>query len=114
MLWRMFNRCGDRAGQLMGLLLLVASGGIGVTAQAECGCYCVDGGLRTLCSTVAEAQAEPELCAAAVATRCPVQLESPPASGYAPPNEVVTNCRDIRVYDPARGSYLNRRACDLR
>lgn len=92
------------------LAIIIASGS---SAWAECGCFCVGGDPRTLCTTVGEAQADPHLCPLAMSNSCPTHIDPAVARTYSAPESEATNCRDVDVYDPVRGAYMTARACDV-
>ena len=82
-------------------------------AAAECACFCVDGDLQTMCTTVEEAQAEPALCSAYSQNQCPSAPGGGASATYDAPENGATNCRDIRVYDALRGVFNTVKACDV-
>jgi hypothetical protein len=83
------------------------------SASAECACFCVNGGLKTLCTTVEEAQEEPTLCSAFAPKACPSEPGEHTGASYDAPEERATNCRDIRVFDALSGSFRDVKACDV-
>jgi hypothetical protein len=95
-------------GLLFGALALLSG-----SASADCACFCVDGNMKTLCSSVEEAQANPTLCDLSSPTACPSEFQGPEGATYDPPRDDTANCRDLRVYDPARGDFTSVKACDV-
>lgn len=94
--------------------LLLASGLFASgTAAAECACFCVDGELKTMCTTVEAAQENPTLCSAYRSLSCPEDPGDAPTASYAPPEAGATNCRDLRIFDALRGVFTSIRACDV-
>lgn len=93
---------------LFGAAALLSSG-----ANADCACLCVDGNMKTLCSSVEEAQANPTLCDLSSPMACPSDFRGPEGATYDSPHDEATNCRDLRVYDPARGDFVSVKACDV-
>lgn len=91
---------------LLAVLLLA----VGSTAWAECACFCADGELRTMCTTVGEAQANPTMCATYQGVACPV--ESAGAASYDAPEGAV-DCRSMRVWDTAADSFADVAVCDV-
>ncbi len=88
---------------------LFASG----TAAADCACFCVDGELKTMCTTVEAAQDNPALCSAYSAMSCPEEPGDAPTASYEAPEAGATNCRDLRVFDALRGVFTSIKACDV-
>ena len=85
----------------------------GSTAWSDCACFCVEGELQTLCTTVDEAQDRPTLCPTADSATCPQDSGAASASTYDAPDDEAINCRSVRVYDAIRGAYVNARACNV-
>jgi hypothetical protein len=83
------------------------------SASAECACFCVNGDLQTLCTTVDEAQDEPTLCSAYSQKLCPSEPGESASASYNAPAEGATNCRDIRVFDALSGVFKTVKACDV-
>lgn len=87
-------------------------------ASANCACQCIEGVARTLCSTLEEAQANPNACGGADAGGPRVACEIAPPSNeavqrYAPPHGAV-DCRGARLWDPHSNSYaVTAKVCDL-
>ncbi len=86
---------------------------LGSTAWADCACFCMDGSPKTLCTTVSEAQAEPNECPAQSPNACPSDLQHVSGSPHDAPEEGATNCRDASVWDSANDRFLNVKACDV-
>jgi hypothetical protein len=82
-------------------------------AWGECACFCADGTLTTMCTTVAEAKANPELCAARDPGTCPAGPLETALVRYPSPEEGAVNCRGARVWDAARGTFADVRLCDV-
>lgn len=82
-------------------------------AAAECACFCADGELKTMCTTVAEAQANPAVCPVYAASSCPLSSAAAGSNRYDAPAEGATNCRDVQVWDSVRGRYVDVKACDV-
>ncbi len=82
-------------------------------AWAECACFCADGSLTTMCTTVAEAKANPELCAARDPGSCPVDTLEKSRVRYGSPEEGAVNCRGARVWEATRGTFADVRVCDV-
>src|SRR5262245_10560917 len=76
------------------------------SASAACTCRCVEGVARTICTTLEEAAANPQLC-----TSMTPHAECPPAPAgfepqqFAPPVPGAQDCREARLWDPETGSY---------
>ena len=83
------------------------------SASAECACFCVNGDLQTLCTTVEEAQDEPALCGTYSDNQCPSEPGDRASVNYDAPAEGAANCRDIRVFDALRGVFKTVKACDV-
>jgi hypothetical protein len=92
---------------LAGLMLESAA------VRSGCECFCVDGSLKTLCTSVTAAAERVDRCAGRVAARCPIRLEVDVARQYAAPVAGAENCRDAHVYDPAAGQHQAIRICDV-
>lgn len=99
---------GITTGFLLGAVALLSS-----SASAECGCLCVNGTMKTLCTTVEEAQANPTLCDLSSPIACPTEFDGPAGATYDSPQDGADNCRDLRIYDPARGDFVSVKACDV-
>jgi hypothetical protein len=82
-------------------------------AVAECECFCVNGALQTLCTTVEEAQSNVNRCAGRAPSSCPVDLDAPTAEQYPAPADDATNCRDVQVYDAGAGQHTAVKVCDV-
>lgn len=84
------------------------------TVFSQCGCLCVEGVPKTLCTTVEEAQEEPGLCGL---HHCPDYVATEAGSGagqrYVSPHAFADNCRDVRVWDPGIGRYAGIKVCDV-
>ncbi len=83
---------------------------------AVCACQCVDGLPKTLCQTIAEAQAQPRMCP--LQLRCPVveeTTESRPAEllFFDAPSEQAHSCREVRIWDAEQAAYTGVRVCDV-
>jgi len=85
---------------------------IGSSAWSDCGCFCVDGELQTMCTTVDGAQDSPVLCPTS-GSSCPQEADGSVTSTYQAPESDAVNCRDVRVYDAIRGEYVTAKACDV-
>lgn len=83
------------------------------SASAECACFCVNGGLKTLCTTVEEAQDQPTLCSAFAPRACPAGSGEHTGASYDAPEDGAINCRDIRVFDALGGVFRDVKACDV-
>jgi len=94
---------------------IVAAGFLaaGSMAAADCACFCVNGELRTMCTTVEEAQNDPVLCPVYAAASCPLESVSTSGEAYEAPVDGATNCRDVRVWDSVSGAYIDVKACDV-
>lgn len=99
--------CGFSTALFMTMMLFSTS------ASAECACFCVNGNLKTMCTTIDEAQQEPTLCGVFDYEACPSESGERPSASYDAPEEGATNCRDIRVYDALRGVFQDVKACDV-
>ncbi|MCZ6658109.1 MAG: hypothetical protein O7C67_12495 [Gammaproteobacteria bacterium] len=85
-----------------------------LTVWGQCGCLCIDGTPRTLCTSVTEAQAEPNACGLRSAVLCPVDAEDDaPTIRYASPVEGALNCREVRIWDDAQNGYTAVKVCDV-
>ena len=93
---------------LLPLLLILTS-----NAWAECACFCADGALTTMCTTVAEAKANRGLCAARDPQSCPVDTREPSRARYGSPEAGAVNCRGSRVWDATRKTFADVRVCDV-
>ena len=82
-------------------------------ASAECACFCVDGELKTMCTSVGEAQENPAMCGVYSHMACPEEPGDSASASYDAPEEGATNCRDLRVYDALRGVFTSVKACDV-
>jgi hypothetical protein len=79
---------------------------------ASCGCLCVEGVPRTLCSTIAEAQANPALCPPD--QRCPLpEFSADPPQPVEAPVVEAKDCRSVRVWDAAAKDYATVNVCDV-
>jgi hypothetical protein len=78
---------------------------------SQCGCLCVEGVPKTLCSTVEEAQQNPAVCGL---RHCPDYVATE-ADGqrYVSPHAFADNCRDVRVWNGAAGAYTGIKVCDV-
>jgi len=99
---------GITTGLLFGAVALLSG-----SASADCACFCVDGNMKTLCSSVEEAQANPTLCDLSSPMACPSEFRGPERATYDAPHGDAANCRDVRVYDAARGDFTTVKACDV-
>lgn len=90
-----------------------------LTVWGQCGCLCVEGTPRTLCTSVLEAQAQPNACGLQLGgSWCPVDAsgddeEATPITRYSPPVEDAVNCREVRIWDDARNGYTSVKVCDV-
>lgn len=91
-------------------LLAVILLAVGSTAWAECACFCANGELRTMCTTVGEAQDNPAMCATYKGVACPV--EAAQSETYDAPEGAV-DCRSMRVWDASGGSFADVAVCDV-
>jgi|GEM_PF-4129080 len=98
---------------VMSAILLSTTMLFSTQASAECACFCVNGELQTMCSTVEEAQGNPTLCGNYPRESCPTETSSPDSASYDEPAEGATNCRDIRVFDSLHGGFTSVKACDV-
>ncbi|MCZ6460200.1 MAG: hypothetical protein O6766_12665 [Gammaproteobacteria bacterium] len=73
----------------------------------------MDGSPKTLCTTVSEAQGEPNDCPALSPNSCPSDLETVSGGVHDAPEEGATNCRDVRIWDVAHDRFTNVKACDV-
>jgi hypothetical protein len=96
---------------LVGVAFMCAGG----VASANCACQCIEGVARTLCTTVAEAQANPNACGGgAQKVACDVAPPSTEASLRYEPPLGATDCRGARLWDPHTHSYtVVAKVCDL-
>jgi hypothetical protein len=94
---------------LVTLILIVA----GSSAWADCACFCVDGELRTMCSTVEEAQGNPTLCATYQGVACPVDSDQGDSVSYDSPKDGAVDCRNERVWDSLEGAFTDVKVCDV-
>ncbi len=84
-------------------------------ASANCACQCIEGVARTLCTTLDEAQANPNTCGGGeqkvTCAVAPTSTEAP--QRYEPPHGAV-DCRGARLWDPHTNSYgVVAKVCDL-
>ena len=93
---------------VLGLFWLVGSAG-----WADCACFCVDGNLQTMCSTVAEAQENSAVCPVVESTACPTSTEAATDWSYEATDEGAVNCRDVRVWDADERTFHEVKACDV-
>ena len=93
---------------LIGLLMLLGS-----SAWADCACFCAESELRTMCTSVDEAQADTSSCAGANAAACPEASDQVNGATYDSPVVGAINCRDVRVWNSKRGVYVEIPACDV-
>ena len=109
-----FGAAEARAPSIQGSVLGSVLGSAVQLAFSQCGCLCVEGVPKTLCSTVEEAQAKPGLC---VQQHCPEYVAAEGAENgrtrYLSPNSFADNCRDVRVFDPAVSRYTGIKVCDV-
>lgn len=100
---------------LLSLKAALVSGLLSVAplAAADCACFCANGELKTLCTTVEEAQANPALCPVYAASSCPLSSADAGGASYEAPAKGATNCRDLQVWDSVRGRYVDVKACDV-
>lgn len=96
-------------GGLLAAALAIAS----PPAAALCGCYCVDGVPRTLCSRMEEARDGAGHCHGVAPTGCPAALDSLELRFYDAPVEGAEDCRDARVWDADASAYTTRKICEL-
>src|SRR5262245_65681345 len=75
------------------------------SASAACTCRCVEGVARTICTTLEEAAANPQLC-----TSVTPHAERPPAPAgfepqqFSPPGPGAQHCREARLWNPEPGT----------
>lgn len=93
------------------LLLLAMM--LAANAWSECGCFCSEGALTTMCTTVSEAKANPELCAARDPGSCPVDALEKSHLRYGSPEDGAINCRGARVWDAKRATFADVKLCDV-
>jgi hypothetical protein len=86
---------------------------LGSAAWSDCACFCVAGELKTMCTSVDEAQDNPTLCPPADSASCPQDDGAPSAASYDSPDGNAINCRDVRVFDAILGEYVTTKACDV-
>ncbi|HTK98780.1 MAG TPA: hypothetical protein VL379_12180 [Pseudomonadales bacterium] len=93
-------------------VVLACAGG---ASAANCACQCIEGVARTLCTTVAEAQANPNACGVGE-QRVACEIAPPssvPVQRYEPPEGAV-DCRGARLWDPRSNSYaVVAKVCNL-
>jgi len=82
---------------------------------ATCSCQCVEGVARTACTSVGEAQADPNACGVGVQK---VACDVPPPSTQPPlrfePPAGAVDCRSARLWDPRSNAYSAvANVCDL-
>ena len=92
---------------LVAVLMLVGS-----SAWSDCACFCVDGELATMCTDLADAQDNPNLCPQ-TGSSCPQEPEISSSSSYEAPSDSAVDCRSVRVYDAIRGEYVTAKACNV-
>lgn len=63
----------------------------------DCECFCVEGQLKTLCSTLAPAKASVDLCHRSVDCTMPLAEPFSPED-YDTPTQGAENCRSARVW----------------
>ena len=80
---------------------------------ADCGCFCVAGELETMCTNVDEAQGSSGICSTSAAASCPEEPGTRVSASYDAPADGAVNCRDIRVWDAIRGTFIDVKACDV-
>jgi hypothetical protein len=78
-----------------------------------CECFCIDGSLKTLCTSLEAAAERVDRCAGRIPARCPIRLEVDAVGQYAAPVAGAENCRDAHVYDPGAGQHRAIRVCDV-
>ena len=98
---------------LRGGLLMAALTAASAPAAALCGCYCVDGVPRTLCSRMGEAREGAGYCAGVAPASCPAALDPLEPRLYDAPLEGAEDCRDARVWDADAAAYTTRKICEL-
>ena len=81
--------------------------------SADCACFCMNGELQTMCTSVEEAQADPALCPAYAAASCPIESATASSVSYDAPEDGASNCRDVRVWNSIQGAYVSVKACDV-
>ncbi len=94
-----------------------------LTVWGQCGCLCMEGTPRTLCTSVLEAQAQPDACGLKLSgSWCPVDVpldapfdaeEATPTARFSPPFEDAVNCREVRIWDDAQNGYTAVKVCDV-
>lgn len=94
---------------MVGAMLML----IGSSAWSDCACFCVEGELKTMCTSVDDAQQGPSLCPSADSASCPQDDGASSSASYESPDSEAVNCRDVRVYDAIRREYVIARACDV-
>ncbi len=84
-------------------------------AFAGCGCLCIEGTPRTLCTSILEAQLNPSLCGPTVLAVCPAlpTNEVSERKQYDSPFVDGVDCREVRVWDPAEDGYTAVKVCDV-
>jgi hypothetical protein len=106
---------GGKVMQYMNAMLLVGGLAASGAAAATCGCQCIDGVARTLCSTLDEARGNPSLCrdaAGPIVCPAPRTPNSAPALYDGP--QGTTGCRGARLWDPNSGEYVvEAKVCEL-
>lgn len=102
-----------KRGFSMKSLLAVMLLALGSTAWAECACFCANGELRTMCTTVSEAQGNPTACASYSSVACPLEGAQGDPVTYESPEEGAVDCRSMRVWDSLQGAYIDARVCDV-
>lgn len=98
---------------LASMILMVGAAFASSQVMAECSCLCVDGELKTVCTSADEAGAGPALCGSLKNLACPEAPALDDAKTYDPPDGGAENCRDAQVYDVASGDYLPTKICDM-
>jgi hypothetical protein len=94
-------------------LLTVILIGFGSSAWADCACFCAGGELRTMCSTVSEAQDNPTICATKSSEICPVDSEQGEPVSYESPSAGAVDCRSMRVWNSLDRSFVDVQVCDV-
>jgi hypothetical protein len=92
----------------LGLLLAAPNAG------SVCACRCVEGTARTVCTTLDEAAANPQLCASTTPhAECPIAPAGFEPQQFPPPVPGALDCREARLWEPATGGYTTTtRVCD--
>ena len=107
---------GKRFRYWFGWLALIGSSGLfaSVESAEQCGCVCVDGMAKTLCTSVSAARTGRALCMAQPSCPQPAASPSEPATEYLPePVSGVTDCRRATFWDRGLQVYRPGKICDV-